>query len=177
MVESLKHEIVKIFGNPKLCPNVMNNIPKSWSDLEKYCIHLSEKSMECPVIACEEIFQTFGNIKSKMEFELALNCTHAIGPILYFHYIEKTRDIVFLDPIWLLKLMKALFVVNPNEHFVYQKKYFKEFDIFESDYEISKEYLLQTASIRRPLLNYVYSNYTYDYYVPDKCKIILRFEQ
>lgn len=138
----------------------MSNIPKCWSDLEKYCIHLSDKSMEFPVITCEEMFRTFGIIKSKMEFELALNYIHAVGPILYFHNIEKTRDIVFLDPIWLLKLVKALFVVNPNEQCVYKKKYLKEFDIFESDYEINKEYLLQTASIRRSLLKYVHSNYT-----------------
>ena len=116
--------------------------------------------MEFPVITGEEMFRTFGIIKSKMEFELALNYIHAVGPILYFHNIEKTRDIVFLDPIWLLKLVKALFVVNPNEQFVYKKKYLKEFDIFESDYEINKEYLLQTASIRRSLLKYVHSNYT-----------------
>ena len=111
--------------------------------------------MECPVMAFEEIFQEFDIIKSKMEFELAMNYIHAAGPILYFCDIDKIKDIVFLDPMWLLKLMKALFVHNPKEHFVYQKKYLKEFDIFESDYEISKEYLLQAASIRRTLLKYI----------------------
>ena len=155
-MESLKYEIIKIIGNAKLCPNIVREIPKTWIDLENYCLLLSTELKQCPVISSQELFEKFRFIHSKDEFHTALTYIDSIGPILYFHTIGKMKDLVFLDPLWLLKLLKAIFVNNPNEQFKYDIRFHNQYKIFETDFEADKEYLIETAGLRKSLLKYIF---------------------
>ena len=92
-----------------------------------------------------------GYFQCKEDIIQALRYIDSVGPVLYFYGVKNCD--VFLEPIWLLKLLKLVFRDDHHSTLLYCEKFNKEF--FESDFELEKNYLLEKAKLSKKLLRYL----------------------
>lgn len=151
----LRHEIIRIACDVTLSPNVNRYVPKTWLDLEHVCF---EERSKRPVLTVDELSLKAQGFRKKRDISEALEYIDSVGPILYFHTNSDASDIVFLDPKWLLQLLKLVFRHDLSDAYKYEDYYATKYDMFEVEFRQAVEVLSKSALLSKKLLRCIWNN-------------------
>ena len=98
---------------PNQFPHLFKEIKSKWSSAQEYISELASKESPSPIINKARLYSLLKEnnyLENEADFEQLLEYLHQTGEILYFKKNE--RSCIFLDPLWLIILLKEIFRVD-----------------------------------------------------------------
>ena len=152
-MQDLRKEIIRIANDERLCPSLARDLPESWIQLEQFC-HSKRRSDSTAslVMNKRQLLVESGVNLSMDELRSALLYLDLIGQALYFDFLPSLSHLIFLNPMWLMNLMKKVFRPDHVTTLLYKKEFQRKFGVTEIDFNQAKDQLLNNAWLTRSLL-------------------------